>query len=157
MTPELATSALDDFERELLAGGIATQVLERRAGGRVRAEAVGSSSVAVDADIRALLVCAANDAVAHRATRLMRGETVLSVADLWYLPSRLSADMNHALAVGDTPFGAVIRPLTPSRRTLSSDRPATVDAVLHVRAIVLDSDGRPLALADERYRAAALG
>jgi chorismate-pyruvate lyase len=156
VTPGIAIDALDAFERELLAGGIATQVLERRAVGKVRAEAVGESSVAVDADVRALLACAANDAVAHRETRLMAGDAVLSDADLWYLPARLTAQMNHALAVGDTPFGAVIRALSPTRRTLSSDRPGSA-VILHVRAIVLDGAGRPLALADERYRKAALG
>ena len=151
-----ADDALAEFEAELLGGGTATRVLEARVGGRIRAEAVGASSVAVGRGVRDLLACAANEAVAHRHTRLMHGDVALSDADLWYLPARLTAAMNHALAVGDTPFGAVIGALGPTRRTIAMTRTAGAH-VLYVRAIVLAADGRPLALADERYARAALG
>ncbi|URW75977.1 hypothetical protein M9980_01740 [Sphingomonas donggukensis] len=157
MTPEHVHDPLGAFARELSSGGIVTQVLERRAGGRVRAEAVGSTSVTVDAAIRDLLGCAANDVVAHRATRLMHGEVELSDADLWYLPSRLTPEINHALTVGDTPFGRAIQSLAPTRRTLLCERLWGGSFILRVRAVVLDGEGRALALVDERYLPVALG
>ena len=157
MTPAVAPDRLGAFEAELLAGGIATRVLEARAGGRVRAEAIGRSSVVLTPALRDALDCAANEAVAHRRTRLLHGDVLLSEAELWYLPARLTAAMNHALAVTDTPFGAAIADLSPTRRTLSVDRLGDADRVLRVRAVVLAGDGRPLALAEEVYRRAAVG
>ena len=157
MRVDVEPAALDAFEDELRAGGIATRVLEARAGGRVRAEAVGRSSVALPPELRTALDCAANEGVAHRRTRLMHGEATLSEAELWYLPARLSAAMNHALAVTDTPFGVVIADLMPTRRTLAIERLGEGDGVLRVRAVVIGEDGRPLALAEESYRRAALG
>ena len=65
--------------------------------------------------------------------------------------------MNHALAVTDAPFGVVIADLSPQRRTLSIERFGDGERVLRVRAVVVDGDGRPLALAEEVYRRAALG
>ena len=51
---------------------------------------------------------------------ILCGETVLSRADNWYLPARLTQQMNTTLETTETPFGVVVRPLAFQRRTLSS-------------------------------------
>jgi chorismate-pyruvate lyase len=59
--------------------------------------------------------------VRYRRVRLACGQTVLSQADNWYLPDRLTPDMNRTLDTSDAPFGAVVRPLDFRRRFLSAE------------------------------------
>ncbi len=84
----------------------------------------------------------------YRSVALKCGDLSLSIAENWYVPARLTPEMNAALA-GDTPFGAAIHPLTPSRRTLgiaTQGEDATVAPyVLRQRALVIGGNGRPLA------------
>jgi len=60
------------------------------------------------------------DAVRFRRVRLMCGTLVLSEADNWYVPGRLTPEMNQLLDTTDRPFGVVVRPLHFQRHTLSS-------------------------------------
>ena len=52
-----------------------------------------------------------------RNVRLACGGHVLSEADNWYVPSRLTPAMNQQLETTDTPFGKVVVGLDPTRRT----------------------------------------
>jgi len=63
---------------------------------------------------------ASTEEVRYRHVRLLCGPLVLSEADNWYVPSRLSAAMNHQLETTDAPFGAVVRDLHFQRHTLSA-------------------------------------
>jgi hypothetical protein len=49
------------------------------------------------------------------------GLHVLSEADNWYVPARLTPEMNQALAHSDVPFGRAVEALHFQRRTLSAD------------------------------------
>lgn len=120
---------------------------------------------------RRQLGAAANEPVHRRRVELTCGEVVLSRADNWYLPGRLTAQMNTDLASTQRPFGVVVRPLNFQRRTLSSrllfqplpagweaadpadlDAPVSVPAnVLQHRAYLQTPDGRPFALLIETY------
>lgn len=120
---------------------------------------------------RRQLGAAANEPVHRRRVELKCGEVVLSRADNWYLPNRLTAQMNTDLASTERPFGVVVRPLGFQRRTLSSrllfnplppgweaadpagfDVPVTVPPnVLQHRAVLQTPDGRPFALLVETY------
>jgi len=60
------------------------------------------------------------DSVRYRRVKLMCGALVLSEADNWYVPGRLTPQMNELLDTTDTPFGVVVRPLHFQRHTLSS-------------------------------------
>jgi len=110
-------------------------------------------------------------AVRHRRVDLMCGELVLCRADNWYLPDRLSDEMNAQLLVGETPFGVVVRALGFQRRTLSSkllfeplppewnDRRAAAlepvasppEDLLQHKAILQTRDGIPFSLLLETY------
>ncbi len=45
---------------------------------------------------------------------------MLSEAENWYVPARLTPQMNHLLETTDAPFGAIVRDLHFQRHTLSS-------------------------------------
>ena len=114
-------------------------------------------------------------AVRYRRVKLACGKTVLSEADNWYLPERLTPEMNRTLDTSDAPFGAVVRPLDFRRRFLSAEllwkplpdgweKRAPESApmgpipahVLQDTAVLATSDGRPFSFVAETYTAAAL-
>jgi len=72
------------------------------------------------AEARRELGAPPDEPVVHRRVELMCGSEVLSRADNWYLPSRLTAGMNHTLTTTDTPFGVAVQALRFQRRTLTS-------------------------------------
>src|SRR5262249_23135272 len=49
------------------------------------------------------------------------GELVLSEADNWYVPARLTPEMNRLLETTDTPFGVAVQSLHFQRHTLSAE------------------------------------
>ena len=114
----------------------------------IRAERVAANKPAT-ADVRALLQVGANEAVRYRRVRLMCGRHVLSEADNWYVPSRLTPAMNTALDTTDTPFGAAVKALDFHRRTL--DAAPAPGTVLRVRALLLTPDAVPFSLVVENY------
>jgi chorismate-pyruvate lyase len=113
------------------------------------------------------------EAVRYRRVRLVCGDVVLSEADNWYVPARLTADMNRLLETTDIPFGRVVQALHFQRHTLSARilwpllpegwemRPLTdrqssgeltiPSQVLEHRAILNLSDGTPFSEVVETY------
>jgi chorismate-pyruvate lyase len=61
------------------------------------------------------------DEVHYRRVRLRCGTVVLSEADNWYVPARLTPAMNNLLETTDTPFGLAVQALHFQRRTISSE------------------------------------
>lgn len=163
LKPRLEMNPVERLNAELLAGRTATEVLEERcaalglADPRVHAEVRRDRLVAGEAAARRRLD-AAGERLGYRRVYLMCGAQVLSEALNWYVASRLTPAMNEALETSDVPFGRVILPLAPSRRTISTrilwdgngDAPSTI---LRHRALVVDGQGRPLAEVIENYRA----
>jgi len=76
----------------------------------------------VPADAQALQALKArpDTPIRHRRVKLACGDRVLSEADNWYLPGKLTPDMNRTLDTTTTPFGAVVKGLNFQRRTLSA-------------------------------------
>jgi len=60
------------------------------------------------------------EAIRYRHVRLRCGTVVLSEADNWYVPGRLTPAMNRLLETTDMPFGKVVRALDFRRHTLSA-------------------------------------
>ncbi len=83
--------------------------------------------------------------------RLACGAHVLSEADNWYLPARLTPDMNHRLEATDTPFGVVARPLAFHRRIVEIEPLAGARQVLRVRAVLVAGSGAPFSVVVETY------
>jgi hypothetical protein len=86
---------------------------------RIVAERVPGAEKAPTEEQRRELGVTASEPVRYRRVRLRCGALVLSEADNWYVPARLTADMNRALDTSDVPFGRVVQPLHFRRHTMS--------------------------------------
>ncbi len=71
------------------------------------------------AEQRRRLQITGREPVKYRRVQLRCGNQVLSEAENWYVPSRLTAEMNRLLETTDTPFGKAIQPLEPYRQNLA--------------------------------------
>lgn len=160
-----ATPRLAEFERTLAAQDSATAALGQWCRARrladpptIRAEQAGTAP-RPSAEIRRLLA-APDEPLAYRHVRLVCGDAVLSEADNWYVPGRLTVEMNETLATTQTPFGRVVAPLGFRRERLSSTRGRAADCpkgtVLSHRARLMLPDGRPISLVTECYTRANL-
>lgn len=163
-----ATSAatIEEFERVLASQDSATAALgqwcERHGiaqAASIRASVVGRSTEAA-AETRTMLGLKDQEPVGYRHVRLACGDTILSEAYNWFAPSRLTPDMNRALAESDTPFGKVAAPLGFRRVRLLEERGRAdfcpPDTILIHRALLRLPDGQPLAYVVECYSAANL-
>ncbi len=116
-----------------------------------------------DRQVRARLNAKLDGPVRYRHVRLACGDHVLSEADNWYIPARLTPDMNRLLNQTDTPFGLVVRPLAFHRHTLKvtellrhGDAGPTPHAVLRHEAMLTDSAGEPFSYVVETYTSEVL-
>jgi hypothetical protein len=113
--------------------------------------------------------------VRYRRVLLRCGNRVLSEADNWYVPDRLTADMNRLLDTTGTPFGKVVQPLEPYRETFAvrllwsplpdgwerGSSPASTatggslsvpDALFEHRAVLYTREHKPISEVDEVYQ-----
>jgi len=153
----IQSTPTETLNARLLAARSATAVLEQWCGEhhfadppRIRAQPDRRAHRAPDRDVRAALHLAPDEPVRYRRVRLRCGERLMSQAENWYVPGRLTPAMNHALETGDTPFGTAIRARQPTRRTLGVQWLPGATVFRH-RALVLDAAGRPLAFVVESY------
>jgi hypothetical protein len=129
----------------------------------IHARRVAGDDKPADAEVRRLLAAGPDETISYRHVRLACGDHVLSDADNWYLPGRLTPDMNRRLEYTDEPFGAVVAPLSFHRRTLATERlydPVAAGGVppvvLRHRAVLVTPDGAPFSLVVESYAADVL-
>ena len=122
-----ALALLETLNAELLSHDSATLTLDRWCDAHhlaspakivaVRDKAAGKEATA---DQRKALGVTATEPIRYRRVKLTCGSHVLSEADNWYVPSRLTADMNHQLETTDIAFGRAVQALHFQRRTLSA-------------------------------------
>lgn len=179
-----ALALVETLNAELLAGRSATAVLEKwcadhhmAAEPKIVARVAPGAAAPPSAEQRERLGVGAQETVKYRRVSLACGARTLSEADNWYVPSRLAPEMNRALESTDAPFGKVIAPLRPFRRTFSvemrwsplpagwegktretlmRERPKREDldaphALFEHRAIVHGGDGKPISEVRETY------
>ncbi len=128
--------------------------------------------------VRDLLGAGPRTPIRYRRVKLMCGERVLSEADNWYLPARLTPEMNRQLDQTDTPFGVVVKALGFKRQGLDArvllhpfDDPsgtapggaraaaatlALPHAVIQNSAVLTAADGAAFSVVIETYTAATL-
>jgi chorismate-pyruvate lyase len=162
--PPAAPALMQALNDELLASRSATQTLEQWCGNhhlaaapRIVARVVTNADKPATAEQRQRLHVTGTDVVKFRHVRLQCGSRVLSEADNWYVPARLSVDMNHLLETTDTPFGTVVRPLEPYRETLAvtmfwTGGAAPPEALFAHRALLFTRDHVPFSEVYEVYR-----
>ncbi len=179
-----ALASMETLDAELLASRSATLTLEAwcashalAAVPRLVAVRVRDAGVPASAEQRRRLEVGQDEPIAHRRVRLTCGDRVLSEADNWFVPSRLTPAMNEALASTDVPFGKVVAPLAPQRQTFAAavlwqvlppgwERHAPLPdgtGALNVppvlfehRAVLYDAQRRPFSEVNERYTSAVL-
>ncbi|MFC1459186.1 hypothetical protein ACETIH_21265 [Microvirga arabica] len=81
----------------------------------------------------------------------MRGSLPLAAAENWFVPQRLTEGMNEALIRTNVPFGRVVAPLHPFRRTLAAHLPSHSEIILVHKAVILSNAGTALAFVKESY------
>jgi chorismate-pyruvate lyase len=180
-----ALALLETLNADLLAHDSATLTLERWCGDhrladppRIVAERVSDAVKPASAEVRAALDVKPDEPLSYRRVRLKCGDHVLSEADNWYVPARLTPEMNHVLETTDTPFGKAVAALHFRRHTLSADllwrplpmgwemgaAPASDEAgalaipghVLEHRAVLSTHDGAPFSEVVETYTSEVL-
>lgn len=120
-----ALALIQTLNASLLSSRSATATLEKwcadhrmSADPKVVARRAPGVDKAPSAETKERLGLGPGEAVAYRRVELTCGGHVLSEADNWYVPGRLTPDMNRALETTETPFGKVVAPLHPFRRTI---------------------------------------
>jgi len=120
-----ALALMQTLNAEILASRSATATLETwcdthhlASPARIVADRVQQTAVPSAEQLRRLEVATAAE-VKYRHVKLRCGTRVLSEADNWYVPARLTPEMNRVLETTDAPFGRVVAPLGPYRQTLS--------------------------------------
>ena len=118
---------LQTLNAELLSHDSATLTLQRWCASHrlasppiVRAERVAGIDKPATDEQRRELGITASDTVRYRRVRLLCGDLALSEADNWYVPARLTAQMNRQLDSSDMPFGRVVQALHFQRHTLAA-------------------------------------
>lgn len=151
-----ARARLSLFESELEVNPSATAVLQHWCDRHARGARIVARRLQVLADppedARKSLGLKPGERIGYRRVQLMCGSDVLSNADNWYLPDKLTDAMNKTLANTDTPFGVVVAPLHFRRRNLETcflSPPA--DGVLRHSAVLLTAKGEPFSFVMETY------
>ncbi|MEA3151827.1 MAG: hypothetical protein QOD56_2766 [Gammaproteobacteria bacterium] len=173
-------AVLQTLNAELLSHDSATMTLEHwcavhqlASPARIVADRVAGVDKIPSAQQRQELGVTSTEPLRYRRVRLRCGARVLSEADNWYVPSRLTADMNAVLDTTDTPFGKAVQSLHFQRHTLASTllwsplpddwemrsnaaRQGTAaleipPAVLEHRAVLTLPDGTPFSEVVETY------
>ncbi len=181
-----AFALLESLEIELLSHDSATLTLDdwcsrhhiEATDSKIIAERVAGVDKPASAEQRRLLGVGEEEPIRYRRVRLRCGAHILSEADNWYVPSRLTPAMNTALDTTDTAFGRVVQPLHFRRQTLSArllwapspdgwdtDPPPTggmssgrkvPDHVIENRASLVLGDGTPFSEVIESYTSEVL-
>lgn len=179
-----ALALLQSLNADLLSHDSATLTLDRwcaahglASPARIVAERVGDDKPATE-EVRHQLRVGPAELVRYRHVRLRCGTHVLSEADNWYVPARLTPEMNHQLELTDIAFGRAVQALRFQRHTLSakllwsplpdgwevapaqvppSEAPLTPPAqVIEHRAMLRLPDGTPFSEVVETYTGAVL-
>ena len=181
-----ATAILQTFNADLLSHPSATLTLERWCAshhlapeGRIRAELDRTQVKEPTPEQRRRLAVSAQEPVMYRRVRLSCGGRVLSDADNWYVPGRLTPEMNRLLTQTDTPFGRAVLDIGFHRELISAEliwhplpvgweneaklpaagtgRLAIPDHLLEHRAVLLTRENVPFSEVVETYTAEVLG
>jgi hypothetical protein len=180
-----ALALLQSLNADLLSHDSATFTLDRWCAAHhladpatVTAERVHDVDKQASPAQRELLHVSITEPIGYRRVKLHCGTHVLSEADNWYVPSRLTAAMNQTLDHSDMPFGRAVQALQFQRHTLSAKLlwtplpegwemlllPATEHSdalrippfVLQHTAVLSLPDGTPISTLTETYTAEVL-
>lgn len=156
-TPVLADTAVQRLETDLTASPSATRMLTEKCAALKLASPAVIKAVRqyemrpASPETRKALEVGADTPLRYRRVKLTCGGHVLSEADNWYVPGRLTPAMNHTLDTTETSFGTVVRPLNFHRKTLKMEALHEPRHALRVTAVLLTGEGKPFSLVVENY------
>lgn len=161
-TAPAQSSQIAAFEATLAAHDSATEALRSWCQARgiadpalIMARPITGSPAKPPKGLRRLLGVGLREPLSYRHVELTCGARVLSVAHNWYVPARLTAEMNAALAATQVPFGRIAAPLNYRREPLEvlsrPPRGCPANTISAHRALLRLPDGRPLAYVLECY------
>ena len=172
---------IETLNAELLSHSSATLTLERWCSGhgmapepKLVARLKRGAVKHLDDKDRERLAIGSEAELHYRHVLLFCGDKLLSEADNWYVPARLTPEMNRLLEETDMPFGRVVRDLDFKRETLSAKllwsplperwdvspeptspppgaRLEAPDRILEHRAILRANSGVPFSFVTETY------
>jgi chorismate-pyruvate lyase len=178
---QAALTLLEELREALLTENSATVTLERWC--RTHRIADDPTIVAdrdpaheqpITQEQRTALGIGSDEPVRYRHVRLSCGGRLLSEADNWYVPARLTPAMNATLETSHIPFGKAVAALHFTRTTLSSrllwsplragrpgraqasGRLAIPETLIENRAVLADQAGHRFSLLVETYHAGIL-
>ncbi|WP_026596827.1 hypothetical protein [Methylobacterium sp. 77] len=168
-----AEMLIEALTTRLLSGDSATAILEVWCGERLlareprlAAKRVAGPDRQASAAQTAHLKLMPGETIRYRHVSLSCGVHILSEAENWYVPARLTTEMNRLLDATDVPFGRVVHHLSPTRRNLRVERlwsdartrgvPGPSDRIFAIQAILSDRSGRPICEVSETYTGAIL-
>ena len=175
---------IETLNAELLAAKSATSTLEKWCADHHMAEApkivakrIAGAELPASDETRRRLAARDGETVKYRRVALVCGAHVLSEADNWYVPGRLTEEMNRLLEETDAPFGKVVAGLHPYRRTFEArllwspltsgweigprvkeedSAVAPPHSLFEHRALLYGEDQRPFSEVDETYTSGVL-
>jgi hypothetical protein len=123
-----ALAVMQTLNAKLLGSRSATLTLEKWCGDhamaaepKIVARLVPDVEKPISPEQRERLQIGPAEEVKYRRVRLSCGAHILSEADNWYVPSRLTPEMNRILETTDTPFGKAVQALSRFRQTFAVD------------------------------------
>lgn len=175
-----ALASMETLNAEILGSRSATKTLETwcavhgmAAAPKIVAQRVPGVTKPANDEQRQRLAVGPSETVKYRRVKLTCGTHVLSEADNWYVPSRLTPEMNRLLDTTDIPFGKAVAALNPSRQTFAAaliwtvlppgwetrppppdhpDAPLDIPEILFEHhAVLYDANKRPFSEVDEHY------
>jgi hypothetical protein len=159
-TPDVLAQQLDAAIR---ASSSATLALEKwcadhgmAAEAKIVARLVRGNDKAASAETLVRLGVASQADIKYRRVHLYCGPHLFSEADNWYVPARLTPAMNRLLDDTDTPFGKVVQPLAPYRRTHSTRTLQSPTALFEHSAVLYTAAHQPIAEVRETYQRGTL-
>ncbi len=175
-----ALALIETLNAEVLASRSATLTLEAwcrdhhlAQSPKITAARIKGTTKPATTEQRERLQVTTQDEVKYRRVQLRCGDHILSEADNWYVPSRLTPEMNRLLDTTETPFGKAVQALQPYRQTFAVKllwsplpegwelSPLTPDhrgdfaipqALFEHRAILYTHDHKPFSEVDEVYQ-----
>ena len=158
LSPVQADDAVQRLEAQLMAAPSATQFLTDKCASLklaspavIRAVRDKDKDVKAGSGVRKLLDVGSDARLGYRRVKLTCGRHVLSEADNWYVPDRLTQEMNQALDTTDAPFGAVVKPLNFHRKTIRMEALPDPAHDLRVTALLVTGTGKPFSVVIEDY------
>jgi hypothetical protein len=123
-----ALALIQSLNAALLSHDSATLTLDRwcadhrlASPAKITAERVKGQDKPTTPELRQALAVNEAEPIRYRRVRLRCGTHVLSEADNWYVPARLTPEMNRQLDTTDIAFGRAVQALKFRRRTLSAE------------------------------------